>query len=151
MSCVFCEIIAGRAPASIVYADEHILAFLDIRPVRPGQLLIIPRRHIDHFCDLPDELSIRILLLGQRVSRVMRRMLSAKRVGMIVHGFGVPHAHLVVLPLEHAPDITSAANAYIDDGKVRFSWERVPLADRAELDAMAKRLEEGLGVNPGTL
>lgn len=146
MSCVFCEIIAGRAPASIVYADDHIVAFLDIRPVRSGQLLIIPRRHIDHFSDLPDELSIRILLLGQRVSRVMRRMLSPKRVGMIVHGFGVPHAHLVVLPLEQASDITSAANAFIDDGKVRFSWDRVPLAERAELDAMAKRLEEGLGV-----
>jgi histidine triad (HIT) family protein len=146
VSCVFCEIIAERAPASIVYADDHIVAFLDIRPVRPGQLLIIPRRHIDHFCDLPDELSIRILLLGQRVSRVLRRILSPKRVGMIVHGFGVPHAHLVVLPLEHATDITSSANAFIDDGKVRFSWDRVPLADRTELDAMAKWLEEGLGV-----
>ena len=146
MSCVFCDIIAGRAPASIVYADDHVIAFMDIRPVRSGQMLIIPRRHIDHFCDLPDELSIRILLLGQRVARVMRRMLSPKRVGMIVHGFGVPHAHLVVLPLEQASDITSAANAFIDDGNVRFSWERVPLADRAELDTMAKRLEEGLGV-----
>jgi histidine triad (HIT) family protein len=142
--CIFCEIIAGRSPASHVYQDDHVLAFMDIRPVRPGQLLIIPRAHIDHFSDLPDDLAIRLLLLGQRVSRVLHRLLSPRRVGMIVHGFGVPHAHLVVLPLEQAPDITSSAYACIENGAVKFRWEQVPLADRAELDALAERLAGGM-------
>jgi histidine triad (HIT) family protein len=142
--CIFCEIIAGRSPASLVYQDDQILAFMDIRPVRPGQLLIIPRTHIDHFSDLPDDLAIRLVLLGQQISRVMRRLLSPRRVGMIVHGFGVPHAHLVVLPLEQVADITSSAFAYIENGAVKFRWEQVPPADRAELDALAERLAEGM-------
>jgi histidine triad (HIT) family protein len=138
--CIFCSIIAGAEPASRVYEDEHILAFLDIRPVRPGQLLVIPKQHVDHFDDLPDELALRIVQVGKNIATAMRRTLRPKRVGMIVHGFGVPHAHLIVLPLEHPWDITSAANAYIENGTVKFRWDQVPEADRADLDAMAQRL-----------
>lgn len=57
----------------------------------------------------------------------MRRALNPRRAGMIVHGFGVRHAHLVVLPLEHAWDITAARFAYIENGKVRFRPDQVPI------------------------
>jgi histidine triad (HIT) family protein len=75
----------------------------------------------------------------------MHRALEPKRVGMIVHGFGVSHAHLVVLPLEHPWDITAAQFSYIENGAGRFRWDKVELAPHAELDAMAERLRRELG------
>jgi len=138
--CIFCAILAGRAPASFVYRDEHIAAFMDIRPVRKGQVLVIPQAHIDHFSDVSDEDATRIFLFGQKLARAMRRTLEHKRIGMVVHGFGVPHAHLVVLPLLVGPDITSAQNAVLENGEIRFRWEQVPLAPREELEATASEL-----------
>ena len=64
---------------------------------------------------------------------------------MIVHGFGVAHAHFVVLPLEHPWDITAAQFSYIEDGAVKFLWDKVELAPRAELDVTAERLRRELG------
>ena len=144
-NCIFCDILAGRAPASFVYRDDRLAAFMDIRPVRTGQVLIIPHAHIDHFSDLPDDAALEIFQFGQRLARAMRNSLELKRVGMVVHGFGVPHAHLVVLPLLEGPDITSAQNAVLVDGEVRFRWEQVPLAPRAELEQTAQELRTALG------
>jgi histidine triad (HIT) family protein len=111
---------------------------MDIRPVRRGQLLVVPKPHIDEFADLPDELATQSFLLGQRLARVLRRVVAPRRVGLIVHGFGVPHAHLVVVPLEHPWDITAAQFAVIEETRVVFRWEAVPMADRQELEAVAE-------------
>ena len=143
-NCIFCDILAGRAPASFVYRDDRLAAFMDIRPVRTGQVLIVPHAHIDHFSDLPDDDALNIFQFGQKLARAMRRSLEGERVGMVVHGFGVPHAHLVVLPLLEGPDITSAQNAVLVDGEVRFRWEQVPLAPSAELEQTAQRLRTAL-------
>jgi histidine triad (HIT) family protein len=140
MACIFCSILERSAPASFIYRDEEIAAFMDIRPIRPGQVLVIPRLHIDHFCDLPDDLATRVLLFGQRLSRALREVFQPARVGMVVHGFGVPHAHLNILPLHHIWDVTSAQNALIEEGRVKFRWEQVPRVERAELDGMAERI-----------
>lgn len=144
MSCVFCDIIERREPASIVFEDGHIIAFMDIRPVRRGQVLVIPKRHADHFDDLDDDLATSVFLTGRRLARVLREMLAPKRVGLVVHGFGVAHAHLVVLPLEHPWDITAAQFAVIEGDRVIFRWESVPLAPRADLDTVAHELKQRL-------
>ena len=70
--CVFCEIAARRAPCSRVYEDESCLGFMGIRPINPGELMLIPKQHIDHFCDIPDALSVHIMTLAQRFSRAIR-------------------------------------------------------------------------------
>jgi histidine triad (HIT) family protein len=140
VACIFCSILEHSAPASFIYQDDEIAAFMDIRPIRPGQVLVIPRLHIDHFCDLPDDLAMRVLRFGQRLSRALREVVQPVRVGLVVHGFGVPHAHLNVVPLHHIWDVTSAQNALIEDGRVKFRYEQVPLVDRAELDRMAERI-----------
>lgn len=145
MTCVFCRIVERTEPASIVYEDEQTLAFMDIRPVRTGQLLVIPKQHTDHFADLPDDLASALFLIGQQLSRALRSVLAPLRVGMVVHGFGVAHAHLIVLPLEHAWDITSAQAAGVENGRVHFRWEHLPLAERGALDALAGRLRREIG------
>ena len=105
---------------------------------------MIPHAHIDHFSDLSDEDATRIFLFGQKLARAMRRTLEHKRIGMVVHGFGVPHAHLVLLPLLVGPDITSAQNSVLENGQIRFRWDQVPLAPREELEATAELLREAL-------
>lgn len=67
--CIFCEIVAGREPASKIYEDEKILAFMNIRPVNTGEFMVIPKEHIDHFLDIPDDLAAHILLTAQRLAR----------------------------------------------------------------------------------
>lgn len=139
--CPFCEIVAGRGEASIIYADDRALAFMTLRPTRPGECLVVPRNHIDHFTDIPDELASHMMVIAQRIGRRMREELSPLRVGMIVHGFGVPHAHLILVPQHDQTDIVSGRHAYIENGKVQFGAGRVPASSRSDLDAMAKRLE----------
>ena len=55
-SCVFCEIVAGDSLASILHEDEFSLCFMTLRPTRPGECMVIPKDHIDHFIDIPAEL-----------------------------------------------------------------------------------------------
>jgi histidine triad (HIT) family protein len=138
--CIFCAIVAKRATASVVYEDELISAFMTLNPTREGELVVIPKQHIDHFCDLPDPLSAHLTTHAQRLSRNVRERLKPLRVGWIVHGFGVAHAHLIVVPQHDPTDIVSGRHAVIEDGKIRFDHERLPTPPREELDRMARLL-----------
>lgn len=138
MLCIFCEILAGRAPASFVYDDDRIAAFMTIHPTRPGEFVVIPKAHIDHFTDIPDELAAHLCSVAHRLSRKVRERLSPERVGWVVHGYGVAHAHLIVVPQHDAHDIVSGRHAFVEDGAVRFSAERLPTPPREELDRVAK-------------
>jgi histidine triad (HIT) family protein len=139
-SCIFCRIVAGRAEASVVYDDERILAFMNLRPINEGEFLIIPKDHVDHFCDLSDELSSHIVVQAQRLSRNVMRRLKPQRVGLVVHGFGVAHAHLVVIPQHGPDDITSARLGYIESGEIKYDVERLAKPSREELNKMARLL-----------
>jgi histidine triad (HIT) family protein len=140
VSCPFCDIVAGQGPASVIYQDDAIMAFMTLRPFAPGECTVIPRQHIDHFTDVPDDLSERIMVVAQRIGRRIRTVFSPERVGMVVHGYGVPHAHLIVVP-QHGPfDITSARYAYIDNGQIAFGMKNIPVAPRSALDEHARLL-----------
>ncbi|MEB3355712.1 MAG: HIT family protein [Synechococcales bacterium] len=135
--CPFCAIAHHQAPASIVYEDESLMAIIPIHPVYPGACLVIPRAHIDHFTDIPDPLAAQIMVVAQRIGRRIMEVYQPLRVGMVVHGFGVPHAHLHVLPQYDPLDIMHKHRAYVEDGKVRFHLKNIPELSRAELDEMA--------------
>ena len=66
--------------------------------------------------------------------------LGPQRVGLVVHGYGVPHAHLVVVPLHDSSDIVSAKYAYVEGGQVKYSEKLLPEVPRAELDRLARVL-----------
>ncbi|MGH9961987.1 MAG: HIT family protein [Pyrinomonadaceae bacterium] len=138
--CIFCQIVARESEASVLYEDDRIIAFMNLRPINPGEFMVIPKSHVDHFCDLPDELSCHILIHAQRLSRNLRQRLNPQRVGLVVHGYGVAHAHLVVVPQHGPDDITSAKLARIEDGRVEFDVGLLPQATREELNQMAKLL-----------
>ena len=139
-SCVFCDIIAGTEPCSRLYEDSLCIAFMGKRPTNRGELMVIPKEHIDHFSDIPNDLAAHIMRVTQNLSRAVQERLNPLRVGLVVHGFGVPHAHMIIVPQHTPTDITSGRFARIDDGKVAFSEEHIPLASRSELDHLAATL-----------
>ena len=141
--CIFCEIAAGRAAASVIHADATCLAFMTLRPVRPGEFLLIPRDHVDHFSDLPDATAAHLMVAAQRLARVARTVLRPLRMGYVVHGFGVAHAHLNVVPQHDPTDIVSALHVDAPGG-FRIDQEGTPAWDRTDLDAMADRLRDAL-------
>ena len=116
------------------------MCFMTLRPTRPGECMVIPKEHIDHFMDIPDELAAHIMIIAQQVARNMQRVFEPKRIGMVVHGFGVPHAHLILVPQHDITDITSGRFAKIENGKVMFDHKQLPLLDRTALDEHAEKL-----------
>lgn len=140
--CIFCEIVAGREPASKLYEDDRILAFMNIRPINVGEFMVIPKKHIDHFLDIPDELAAHILITAQRLARKVQNKFRPNRMGYVVHGFGVAHAHLNVPPLNHPDDIVSYKFAHIKNDKVVFDAKQIPLVPREKLDEIAKLIRD---------
>jgi histidine triad (HIT) family protein len=142
MSCIFCEIVAGRAPASFVYRDELVSAFMTLQPTAAGECLVIPNEHVDHFTDVPDDVAAHIMGVAQRIGRRMRDVFPLERVGYLVHGYGVAHAHFIVVPQQGPHHLTSERFARVVDGAVVFDMSRIPIADRATLNEHAERLSE---------
>lgn len=140
VTCTFCKIAQGTIPAFKLYEDDLCLAFLDRQPVREGHAMVIPKAHIDHFSDLDGRLSTHILAISQRLARKMHDVLKPLRVGYVVSGFGVPHAHFHVIPLWDLHDITSAQ--YLDTSRTPpvFTEQVIPVAPEAEREAMSLRL-----------
>ena len=80
------------------------------------------------------------MLIAQQLGRRMMTELSPTRIGMVVHGFGVAHAHLIIVPQSDPTDIVSARYGFISSGAIQYCENQVPLVPRVELDAMAMRL-----------
>jgi diadenosine tetraphosphate (Ap4A) HIT family hydrolase len=102
--CVFCAIEAGRAEASLAYADDTVIAFMDIRPVTPGHLLVVPRVHASCLDDLPEHVGAHMWRIAHRLARSMRHSgLRTEGVNLFLAdgeaaGQEVFHVHLHVLP-----------------------------------------------------
>jgi len=140
MSCVFCAIVAGTAPASVISEDDRVIAFMALHPTAPGECLVIPKEHIDHFTDIPDDLTQHIIVVAQEIGRRMRTAFPLQRVGFLVHGYGVPHARLIIVPQQGPYHLTSDRFARIDGGEIVFDLSRVPEAARSTLDRHAALL-----------
>lgn len=82
-SCVFCEIVAGRASSDRVAEDEKTLAFMDIDPGSEGHLLVIPKRHSRDLLDVPDDDLIATTLTARRVAQAMQAGLGAEGVNLL--------------------------------------------------------------------
>ena len=102
--CVFCGIVAGRAPASIVHQDEDVVAFMDIQPVNEGHALVVPRHHAALVGELDARSAAALWSAGLRIASALRRSgLRCEGVDFLVAdgvaaGQEVPHVHLHVLP-----------------------------------------------------
>jgi histidine triad (HIT) family protein len=140
VTCIFCEIVAGRAPASFVYRDDRVSAFMTLQPTAAGECVVIPNAHVDHFSDIADSLAAHLVIVSQHLGRRMRQVFPLERVGYLVHGYGVAHAHLIIVPQQGPHHLTSERFARVEGGRVVFDMSRVPMADRSTLDSLARQL-----------
>jgi histidine triad (HIT) family protein len=141
--CVFCEIAAGRSAASVVHRDEGVLAFLDISPVNPGHVLVIPVAHATFLADLDPAVAGSMFQLAQRLAAALRRSgLKSDGVNMYLAdgeagGQEVFHVHLHVFP------------RFVEDG---FGLKLGPLYGnkpaRSELDRVAESIRQAMREQP---
>jgi histidine triad (HIT) family protein len=134
--CVFCAIVAGKTPASIVYEDEDHVAFLDARPLFEGHTLVVPRTHVVTLADLPPAAVGPYFTLVQRLSVAVPQAMEAAGTfvaGNNVVSQSVPHLHTHVVPRN------------FKDGLRGFFWPRTKYADEQGRDAVALRIRAALG------
>ena len=101
--CVFCKIVEGVIPASIVYEDDDVLAFLDISQATKGHTLVISKKHYDNFLSVPKELMHKVMDIAQRIGQAHIMVLGAKGVNVLTNvnkeaGQSVYHFHVHVIP-----------------------------------------------------
>jgi len=114
-ACVFCQIIAGQLPARTVYEDADHIAFFPLEHINPGHLVLIPRRHTDYLFDLDSAAYQALWATAARVAGPLRDAMSAKRVGVAVEGFSVPHVHVHLVPINALNDLNPAREQAIPD------------------------------------
>lgn len=107
---VFTKIIKGEIPAHKVYEDDKTLAFMDINPVQPGMVLVVPKVQIDHFMDLEDADYQALMATVKKVSKKMRQVFPDKRVAVMIEGLDVPHAHVKLFPFASAGEFRALPN-----------------------------------------
>ena len=105
MASIFSKIVNGEIPSYKVAEDANYYAFLDINPLNEGHTLVIPKKEIDYIFDLDQDTLSGLMLFAQRVARAIEKAVPCKRVGVVVLGLEVPHAHIHLVPLNKESDV----------------------------------------------
>jgi histidine triad (HIT) family protein len=124
---IFTKIINGEIPAYKIYEDEKTIAILDIHPVHPGHVLVIPKLQIDHFEDLPDDIYYAVWSTVKKIALHQRKILGRQRIGISIVGTDVAHAHVHLIPFDKSLEL-------------RADIDLTGKPDQAALTAMASRL-----------
>jgi histidine triad (HIT) family protein len=102
---IFTRIINGELPARFVYTDDRCVAFLSINPLRPGHTLVVPRAQVDHWIDLDPVDWQHLTQVSQRLGEALQRAYEPTKVGMMLAGLEVPHAHIHLVPIDDVHDL----------------------------------------------
>jgi len=106
MASLFTRIILGEIPCEKILDNGDFFAFLDIRPIAPGHTLVIPKIEVDNLFDLEGRYLEGMLPFAQRISKALIQVVPCKRIGLMVAGFEVPHAHLHLVPIQQEGDLS---------------------------------------------
>jgi len=106
MSSIFTRIINGEIPSYKITENSKFFAFLDIMPLVPGHTLVVPKMEIDKFFDMPADHLAEMLLFAQPIVKAIEATFDCKRCGIAVIGLEVPHAHLHLVPINSADDLS---------------------------------------------
>lgn len=105
-NCPFCRIVAGTLSTFKLWEDKNHLVFLDHKPISPGHTLIIPKLHYPYLFDMPEKGYEQLMSLSRRMAAPIRSAMAAKRVGVLVEGFGVDHCHVHLVPINGGNELT---------------------------------------------
>lgn len=126
MASIFTRIINGEIPCYRVAEDDNYIAFLDVRPLKKGHTLVVPKKEVDYIFDLDEESLAGMMLFAQKVARAMKEVIECKRIGVAVLGLEVPHAHIHLVPI-------------IREGDMLFTNPRATVS-QAENEILAKSI-----------
>ena len=133
--CLFCRIVSGEVPATIVYEDDDAIAFLDHRPLFPGHSLLVPRAHVETLGDLPIELVAPFFEAAQLLARAVELAMEAEGTFVAMNNRvsqSVPHLHVHVVPRRRK------------DGLKGFFWPRTKYKSEEEMEAVRKKISAAL-------
>jgi len=102
---IFSKIISGEIPSFKIAENEKFYAFLDINPLVEGHTLVIPKKEVDKFLDMPDNYLSEVLIFAKPIATAIEKSFPCNRCGLSVVGLEVPHAHLHLIPLNTMNDI----------------------------------------------
>ncbi len=105
MSSIFSKIIAGEIPSYKIAEDERYYAFLDIFPMKKGHTLIVPKQETDYLFDIDDDTLSGMMVFSKKVAKAIKAAIPCQRVGVMVLGMEVPHAHIHLIPMEKETDM----------------------------------------------
>ncbi len=126
MASIFTRIINGEIPCYKIAEDEHFIAFLDIRPMQKGHTLVIPKKEIDYIFDLDDETYNGLHAFAKRVAIALKKAIPCVRIGTMVIGDEVPHAHIHLIPINYAKDMKLGTTApKMSDAEMRDIAEQI--------------------------
>jgi histidine triad (HIT) family protein len=128
MSSIFTKIVKGEIPSYKVADNDKFYAFLDINPLSKGHTLVIPKKEIDYIFDLEDDLLSELHLFAKKVAKAIENTIECKRIGVVVYGLDVPHAHVHLIPL-------------VEGNEINFSRKKFKLSQE-EFIAIAKSINE---------
>ena len=135
-NCIFCRVVNGDEKADVIYEDEIVMAFMDIAPVNPGHVLVIPKEHYVSAVSIPEQVAGRMFYIASRVAVACKRILDTDGFNMhLADGFcagqEIPHSHIHLIPRS------------IDDN-FHWNWRKLELEENyfSELaDDIRKKLK----------
>lgn len=126
---IFTKIIKGEIPCHKVYEDDYAFGFMDIHPIQPGHILLVAKRQVANFFDLPDEEYQGLMAAVKKVAQRMREVFpDKKRIGVMIEGLEVDHVHVKLFPIDTGEEF-------------RREPDMTTEPDHAALAAMAEKLK----------
>ena len=134
-NCLFCRIVSGEVPATLVYVDENAVAFLDHRPLFHGHTLLVPRQHVETLVDLPQELIGPFFEAAQALAHAVQHAMKAEGTFVAMNNRvsqSVPHLHVHIVPRRKK------------DGLKGFFWPRTKYKDEEEMKVVQRKIASSL-------
>lgn len=127
MASLFTRIINGEIPSYKVAEDEDFYAFLDVNPLKEGHTLVVPKKEVDYIFDIDDELLGKMMIFAKKVAAKIKEVQGVYKVGVVVIGLEVHHAHIHLIPL-------------VEEGDIDFKKPRLKLTEQ-DFQAIARQLQ----------
>lgn len=108
MGTIFTKIINGEIPCHKICENKDFLAFLDIRPIAAGHTLVIPKKEINYIFDIEDKLLAGLFSFSKKVAKMIEKEVPCEKIGIMVAGLEVPHAHVHLVPIRSVLDLNFA-------------------------------------------
>ena len=102
---IFSQIIAGEIPCYKIAETESCFAFLDISPLAKGHVLVVPKKEVDYYFDIDEDLFNELNIFSKSIAAAIKLAIPCQRIGVAIIGLEVPHAHIHLVPIDNVSDI----------------------------------------------